>query len=351
MLCPAAFHLPARADARPRHLRRPGRQAVRRAAGRRRAAVVRDGVRRTDHRAGRRRRRPHLRAVRGRLPLRARRRTAKRRCRRRIWTSRRSAARSPARSPTPSTTGTRTTATSPATNANAQGLEPPLRMRWARRLEGTVKHLPVCGGGRLYTHTAEGQIIAVEQDTGRLLWRRYWPDVYLSFTSPLYINGKLIVPQAGIKQSVMRCLDAATGKLLWEAPFTGSPSWSRQFPPVVHGNLAIYASGSGEYACQGTEKPFTFKGDAGASGGRPRGHGLDLLERQSVLSEGQPPAALGLGPRHRQGGVAEGLFGVRPRRQRLRHLPARTASCSTPRSSATRRASGRGAACRRRTTA
>lgn len=146
------------------------------------------------------------------------------------------------------------------TNANVQGLQPPLRMRWARRLEGTVKHLPVCGGGRMYTHTAEGQIIAVEQDTGRLLWRRYWPDVYLSFTSPLYVNGKLIVPQAGIKQSRMRCLDAATGKLLWEADFTGSPSWSRQFPPIVHGNLAIYASGSGTYAYQGTERPFTFKG-------------------------------------------------------------------------------------------
>ena len=146
------------------------------------------------------------------------------------------------------------------TNANVQGLEPPLRMRWARRLEGTIKHLPVCGGGRMYLHTAEGQIIAVEQDTGRLLWRRYWPDVYLSFTSPLFHNGKLLVPQAGIKQSLMRCLDAATGKLVWETKFTGSPSWSRQFPPVVHGNLAIYASGSGEYAYQGTEKPFTFKG-------------------------------------------------------------------------------------------
>ncbi len=146
------------------------------------------------------------------------------------------------------------------TNANDQGLRPPLRMRWARRLEGTIKHLPVCGGGRLYTHTAEGQILAMEQDTGRLLWRRYWPDVYLSFTSPLFIEGKLLVPQAGLKKSVMRCLDAATGRLLWEAPFTGSPSWSRQFPPVVHGNVAIYASGSGEYAVQGSEKPFTFGG-------------------------------------------------------------------------------------------
>ena len=146
------------------------------------------------------------------------------------------------------------------TNANDQGLRPPLRMRWARRLEGTVKHLPVCGGGRLYMHTAEGQVIAVEQDTGRLLWRRYWPDVYLSFTSPLYVDGKLIIPQAGIKRSMMRCLDAETGQMLWEAPFTGSPSWSRQFPPVVIDGLAIYASGSGQYAAQGSEKPFTFRG-------------------------------------------------------------------------------------------
>ncbi|MDP6444097.1 MAG: PQQ-binding-like beta-propeller repeat protein, partial [Pirellulaceae bacterium] len=145
------------------------------------------------------------------------------------------------------------------TNANEQGIKPPLRMRWVRRVEGTVKHIPVCGGGRMYTHTAEGQVIAVEQETGRLLWRRYWPDVYLSFTSPLYYEGRLLVPQAGVKQSMMRCLDAATGELIWEAPFTGSPSWSRQFPPVLHGNLAIYASGSGRYAPSGTEKAFAWR--------------------------------------------------------------------------------------------
>jgi outer membrane protein assembly factor BamB len=154
------------------------------------------------------------------------------------------------------------------TNANDQGLKPPLRMRWARRLEGTVKHLPVCGGGRMYMHAAEGQVVAVEQDTGRQLWRRYWPDVYLSFTSPLYIEGKLLVPQAGIKRSMMRCLDAATGKLLWEAPFTGTPSWSRQFPPVVAGDVAIYASSTGVYAPQGSEKFFTFGGEPVDAGGR-----------------------------------------------------------------------------------
>ena len=146
------------------------------------------------------------------------------------------------------------------TNANDQGLRPPLRIKWIRRYEGTFKHVPTCGGGRMYTHTAEGQIFAVEQETGRLLWRRYFPEVYLSFTAPLYINERLLLPQAGLKQSRLRCLSAATGELIWEVPFSGSPSWSRQAPPVVYENLAIYAFGSGRYAPQGTEKAFVMSG-------------------------------------------------------------------------------------------
>ena len=148
-----------------------------------------------------------------------------------------------------------------STNSNNQGIEPPFKVRWIRRYEGTFKHLPVCGGGRMYTHTAEGQVFAVEQETGRLLWRRYWPGVHISFTSPIYYNEKLLVPQAGMKKSTMRCLDAATGKLLWEAPFSGSPSWSRQQPPIIYKNLAVYVFGTGKYAPQGTKKAYVQKGE------------------------------------------------------------------------------------------
>ena len=148
-----------------------------------------------------------------------------------------------------------------STNSTDQGISPPFKIKWIRRYEGTFKHLPVCGGGRMYTHTAEGQIFAVEQETGRLLWRRYWPGAHISFTGPIYHNERLLVPQAGMKKSVVRCLDAATGNLLWEAPFTGSPSWSRQQPPIVCKNLAIYIFGAGSYAPQGTEKAYVHKGE------------------------------------------------------------------------------------------
>ncbi len=147
-----------------------------------------------------------------------------------------------------------------STNSNNQGIKPPFKIKWIRRYEGTHKHLPVCGGGRMYTHTAEGQIFAVEQETGRLLWRRYWPGVNVCYTAPLYYNGRLLVPQAGLEECFVRCLDAATGKLIWEAPFTGSPSWSRQQPPVVHKNLAFYMFSTGKFAPKGTGI-YVFQGE------------------------------------------------------------------------------------------
>lgn len=137
------------------------------------------------------------------------------------------------------------------TNVNAQGIQSPFKIKRIRRYEGTTKHLSTFGGGRMYTHTAEGQISAVEQETGRLLWRRYFPGVHISYTSPLYYKERLLVPQAGLKRCRLRCLDAATGKLLWEAPFSGSPSWNRQLPPIVYRNIAIHVFSSGKYEPEG----------------------------------------------------------------------------------------------------
>ena len=80
-----------------------------------------------------------------------------------------------------------------------------------------------------------------------MLWRRYFPGVHVSYTSPLYYEGRLFVPQAGLDGCQLRCLDAATGALVWEAPFSGSPSWNRQIPPLVCQNLIIYQFSTGRY--------------------------------------------------------------------------------------------------------
>lgn len=151
------------------------------------------------------------------------------------------------------------------TNVKCQGMKQPFKIKWIRRFEGTVKHFSVCGGGRMYTHTAEGQIFAVEQETGRLLWRTYFPGVHVSYTTPLYWEERLYLPQAGLERSFLRCLDAPTGKLVWEAPFTGSPSWNRQQPPIIYKGLVFYLFGSGKYTAEKWlfehQSTFGFPGD------------------------------------------------------------------------------------------
>jgi outer membrane protein assembly factor BamB len=133
------------------------------------------------------------------------------------------------------------------TNRTNQGLRMPLKMRWIRRCEGTIKHLSTFGGGRMYTHTAEGQVMAVEQETGRLLWRVFYPGVHVSFTTPAYHQERLYVPQAGLEKCRLRCLSAASGEVIWEAPFSGSPSWNRQVPPLIHDGLVLYQFSTGKY--------------------------------------------------------------------------------------------------------
>ncbi len=156
------------------------------------------------------------------------------------------------------------------TNVKNQAVVPPFKIKWIRRNEGTVKHFSTCGGGRMYTHTAEGQIFAVEQETGRLLWRRYFPGVHISYTTPLYYKERLLVPQAGLEKCRLRCLDAATGELVWESPFSGSPSWNRQLPPIVHKNLVIYMFSTGKYAAGRTGDKMNWLFGHGAINSFPR---------------------------------------------------------------------------------
>jgi outer membrane protein assembly factor BamB len=153
------------------------------------------------------------------------------------------------RQPTPGAKQNWFTSFGDLSNSNRAGedFSPPLAMRWMRRVEGTIKHSSVHGGGRMYTHTAEGQIMAVEQETGRLLWRIYYPGVHACYTAPIYHDEKLLVPQAGFDSARIRCFDAATGRLLWETPFSGSPSWNRQFPPIVHDGRLFYCFSTGKF--------------------------------------------------------------------------------------------------------
>jgi len=107
----------------------------------------------------------------------------------------------------------------------------------------------------MYTHTAEGQILLWNRRPGACSGAAIFPE--FTFPTPRRFNdgGRLLVPQAGLERCRLRCLDAATGDLLWEAPFAGSPSWKRQQPPVVWSNLVVYMFGTGRYGPAAPDLP------------------------------------------------------------------------------------------------
>jgi quinoprotein glucose dehydrogenase len=100
--------------------------------------------------------------------------------------------------------------------------------------------------------------------------------VYLSFTSPLYIDGKLLVPQAGMKKSFVRCLDAATGKRVWHQQLIHHGLWDYDppAPPLLvtltHKGRAVDA------AVQLTKQGFVFVFD------RVTGEPLFPVEERAV---------------------------------------------------------------------
>lgn len=98
--------------------------------------------------------------------------------------------------------------------------KPPFRLKWATRLEGQMKSTPVVGDGRVFAQTVNGLLMAMDQETGRILWRNYHPGVLPANNAqnragPLYADGRLYY---AFYPGGFRCVDAATGEELWKDP-------------------------------------------------------------------------------------------------------------------------------------
>jgi len=70
------------------------------------------------------------------------------------------------------------------------------------------------------------------------------------YTSPLYYQGRLVVPQAGLDICRLRCLDAAMGKLIWEARSAVRPVGTIRRGRSFCQNMIIYQFSTGRYRPQ-----------------------------------------------------------------------------------------------------
>ncbi|MDA9711591.1 MAG: outer membrane protein assembly factor BamB [Pseudomonadota bacterium] len=96
-----------------------------------------------------------------------------------------------------------------------------LKSRWSRGVgdgqgEGLLKINPVLVGDSLYAASAEGRVISVDPESGRVRWKQ---DLELALSGGLGHHGNSIF--VGASEGLVIRLDADAGAEIWRAPVSG----------------------------------------------------------------------------------------------------------------------------------
>jgi alcohol dehydrogenase (cytochrome c) len=108
------------------------------------------------------------------------------------------------------------------------------------------------GGGRVYVAQLDGAMVALNQKTGKVIWRTEvvrWQDGYGMTAAPRYYNGVVYTGMTGAEFGVrgrLTALDAATGRILWRFSTTAAPgtvggnTWPAHSDAYLHGGASIW---------------------------------------------------------------------------------------------------------------
>jgi len=98
-----------------------------------------------------------------------------------------------------------------------QSVKPPLRRKWAYQTPaGFFKAAPIAAAGKLFVTLGEGQLMALDADTGKHCWSRMDLDSNYSRYTPSSDGKRLFFSRThGRKRVSLVALDVETGKTLW----------------------------------------------------------------------------------------------------------------------------------------
>ena len=96
-----------------------------------------------------------------------------------------------------------------------------LKSRWSRGVgdgqgEGLLKINPILVGDSLYAASAEGRVMAVDPESGRVRWKQ---DLDLALSGGVGHHGNSVF--VGASEGLVMRLDAASGSEIWRAPVSG----------------------------------------------------------------------------------------------------------------------------------
>lgn len=96
-----------------------------------------------------------------------------------------------------------------------------LKSRWSRGVgdgqgEGLLKINPILVGDGLYAASAEGRVMSVDPESGRVRWKQ---DLDLALSGGVGHHGNSVF--VGASEGLVMRLDAASGSEIWRAPVSG----------------------------------------------------------------------------------------------------------------------------------
>ncbi len=156
------------------------------------------------------------------------------------------------------------------------------------------------GGGRVYVAQLDGTLVALDQQTGGILWAARngrWQDGYTMTMAPLYYNGLVIVGVSGSEfgaRGHVTAYNATTGKRVWRFYNTPTPGdiGSGTWP-----NNTEWMHGGGTVWNQPTVDPttgFIYYTTANADPWASRGPGDDLFTSSMVALDAMTVTTSGI---------------------------------------------------------
>jgi outer membrane protein assembly factor BamB len=131
-----------------------------------------------------------------------------------------------------------------------------LALKWSAETGGALVSSPTLVNGVAYVSSWDGNIYALNANTGTSIWNYSTGKIGFSSTVAV-VNGKLYT---GPDDGNVYCLDATTGTKLWQASATiGSGS------PIISGGKVYVAGGNILYCLDANSGSQVWKYDAGAA--------------------------------------------------------------------------------------
>lgn len=122
---------------------------------------------------------------------------------------------------------------------NAQKVRPPFRKLWKYDQDQLIEFAPILVGQRMYMIDNDGVFISLNNDTGKVLWKKDRGS--LNASSPAFWRGSLLAVNLEPPQAL--AVRAKDGKVLWKRNL---PARAESSPLVVGGRM-YFGSESGDF--------------------------------------------------------------------------------------------------------